>query len=383
MNLLSEVHSTISTRILVSSLNFSQWHSLMPGQRIFMVCSRSVLKKLGGGEKVKNNLKGKTCYLFLDISPEPDEPMIERGKQISDKFKPDLFVAIGGGSIMDATKLINLRYCFPQKKLLYWTRNPIPSGLKPLIAIPTTAGPGSEVTKYAVFHSYAENRKVTIKDQKLCPTIALICPELTLGLPRAVTISTGFDAFTHGLEAFLNHSHQYIAEGLALEAVRLVCENIFRVLRNPENIKYREKMMIAALYAGMAITLTRTGLIHTMANHLGALTGISHGVSLAVMTKEALKYNQPKLKDKLETLSQLLHVKSPQKVVAEINSFVDRLGILKGVQRIKVKVSDVKNLVKRVATDKQLFIINPMPLNKQILERLYIKAFKNLNMLEN
>jgi acetaldehyde dehydrogenase/alcohol dehydrogenase len=241
--------------------------------------------------------------IFYEVKPDPDTETIEEGLSRMNSFKPDLIIALGGGSPMDAAKMMWLRYEAPEAKFedmamrfmdiekrIY---NFPKLGAKALmVAIPTTSGTGSEVTPFAVVTDSATHKKYPIADYALTPDIAIADPELVLSMPRGLTAASGIDALTHALEAMVSVLSTEWSNALSLEAVRLV----FKYLKQSydeggANRKAREKMHYASNIAGMAFANAFLGLCHSMAHKLGAKYNIPHGIANALLICDIIRYN--------------------------------------------------------------------------------------------
>lgn len=204
-------------------------------------------------------------------------------------------IAFGGGSSMDCAKAVGARIAYPKKTLnkmkgLLKVLRKIP----PLIAIPTTAGTGSEVTLTAVITDSEKKHKYTMNDFTLIPSYAVIDPEVTFTLPPALTATTGMDALTHAVEAYIGRSTTKETRTLALKAVRLIFKNIETAYRDGTNYQAREKMLLAALWAGIAFSKSYVGYIHAVAHSLGGQYNIPHGLANSVLMPIVLEeYGKP------------------------------------------------------------------------------------------
>ncbi len=239
--------------------------------------------------------------VFSDIGIEPDFAEIQKAVQAMKLSQPDTIIALGGGSVLDAAKVIRLFYDFPDLNYKELAVNfldfrhrivEFPKHQKTqLVAIPTTSGTGSEVTPFAVVKDKEKNRKISLVDEILLPNVAIIDANLTRSLPIDITRDTAFDALAHALEALVSTFSSDYTDGLALESMRLIFEALPEVLKKPNEVLWRHKLHNAACLAGMAIGNASVGLNHALAHSLGAYFNIPHGRANSVFLLTTIGYN--------------------------------------------------------------------------------------------
>jgi acetaldehyde dehydrogenase/alcohol dehydrogenase len=273
-------------------------------QRAFIVTDKP-LYDLGMTTTLEEALNdiGLKYEIFYDVEPDPSLDTVERGVAMMRTFAPDVIIALGGGSPMDAAKIMWLLYEHPEiefeglsmrfmdiRKRVYELP---PLGQKALlVAIPTTSGTGSEVTPFAVVTDRHHNIKYPLADYALTPSMAIVDPELVLHMPQRLTAYGGLDALTHALEAYVSVLASEYTNGLALEAIRLIFKYLPSAYHNGANDpKAREKMHYAATIAGMAFANGFLGICHSMAHQLGATFQIPHGLANALMISHVIRYN--------------------------------------------------------------------------------------------
>jgi acetaldehyde dehydrogenase / alcohol dehydrogenase len=237
--------------------------------------------------------------VFGDIGVEPDFSVVEKAIAVMRQSPVDTIIALGGGSVLDAAKIIRLFYDNPTLKLHDVAVNFLDFRQRisvfpqvvhtQLVAIPTTSGTGSEVTPFAVLKD--GKRKLSLVDECLLPNIAIIDANLTKSLPKDITVDTAFDALTHALEALASTFSSDYTDGLALEAMRLIFEALPETLKNPNQVLWRHKLHNAACLAGMAIGNASVGVNHGLAHSLGATFDIPHGKANGVFLLSTLEYN--------------------------------------------------------------------------------------------
>lgn len=278
--------------------------------RAFIVTDETMVK-LGYVDKVLYYLRKREvpCHskIYSNVEPDPDVDTIERGVKEMREFNPDVIIAIGGGSAIDAAKGMWLFYEHPEttfdglKQKFMDIRKRVVKfpnlGEKAkFVAIPTTSGTGSEVTAFAVITDKKNgNIKYPLADYALRPDVAIIDPQFVLTLPKIPTADTGMDVLTHALEAYVSNMASDYTDGLALQAIDLVFEYLKRAYENGENdVIAREKMHNASCIAGMAFTNAFLGLNHSMAHKLGGEYHIPHGRANAILLPYVIKYNSEK-----------------------------------------------------------------------------------------
>jgi len=243
---------------------------------------------------------GLTYAVFSEVQPDPTTDCIEEAVALYQKENCEAIVAVGGGSVIDCAKALGARIARPDKTIaqmagLLKVLKRIPN----IYAVPTTAGTGSEATAGAVITNASDHYKFTVLDLCLVPRYAILDPELTCGLPPAITAVTGMDALTHAVEAYTNRFCSPKAKRHAFEAVKLVYKNLLTAYENGSNLVAREKMLLASYYAGMAINSNFIGYVHAVAHGIGGLYGVTHGKANAIIMPYVLeafgKAAQPKL----------------------------------------------------------------------------------------
>jgi alcohol dehydrogenase class IV len=242
--------------------------------------------------------------VFDDVQPNPTIENVEAGREIYKQNKCKAIIAFGGGSPIDCAKIIGARIRNPYlpvrfMKGLFRVIIPIPR----FFCIPTTAGTGSETTVAAVITNKKTHEKFAINDIKLIPKIAVLDPELMIGLPPHITSTTGMDALTHAVEAYIGQSGTPYSDESAEYATRLIFENLEKVYQDGSNIEARNNMAIASFYAGAAFTRAYIGYVHAIAHNIGGLYGVPHGLANAIILPYVLEFCQKETEKKLAKLA--------------------------------------------------------------------------------
>ncbi|MEO2267339.1 iron-containing alcohol dehydrogenase [Pseudoalteromonas sp. YIC-656] len=250
------------------------------------------------------NKQGVEVVIFSELSANPSIAQIEQGVGAYVQHKCDALLAIGGGSAMDCAKLIGARVARPQKSLrqmqgLFGVLRKLP----PLYVVPTTAGTGSEVTVAAVVSDTDKHLKFSINDLCLVPKGVLFLPELTTGLPPALTATTGIDALTHAIESYIGVNDTRYTREKSEQAIKMIFAALPTAFHQPDNLSARTEMLWAAMYAGQAFTRTSVGYVHAIAHQLGALYGIGHGLANALVLRAMLDFYGSRIDVKLTQLA--------------------------------------------------------------------------------
>jgi len=256
-------------------------------------------------KKIRKQLSNVEITVYDRIEPNPTHQSVDEGAEIIEKNGCEMVIALGGGSTIDAGKLMAsiavnkgkaYEYAFQGKKIGK-------RGL-PLIAIPTTAGTGSEVTPFAVISDKEKKLKAPIRNRQLFPKVAVVDPEFTASMPAELTANTGADALAHALEALWTKKAQPITDYLALRAVKIIFENLKKVCEEPQNMEAREEMSLASLLAGMAISNTGTGPAHAISYPLTIHFGVPHGNACSLTLPEVMEFNALR-SEKINRITQL------------------------------------------------------------------------------
>lgn len=230
-----------------------------------------------------------------DVPSDSDLKVVVRLAVAYRESACDAIIAVGGGSVMDTAKGVNILVSENTEDLMQFSGTGILSRpLKPLMAIPTTAGTGSEVTMVAVIADHARNLKMLFASYFLLPDIAVLDPRMTMSLPPAITAATGMDALTHAVEAYTCLAKNPISDAHALFAIELIGKNLLNVINEPENAAGRLALAVAANLAGVAFSNAMVGMVHTLGHSVGAVCGVPHGTCMAILLPYGLEYNMHK-----------------------------------------------------------------------------------------
>jgi alcohol dehydrogenase len=236
---------------------------------------------------------GLDVFPFDDVNPNPTTEDVDRALAVAREARIDLLVGLGGGSAMDCAKGVNFLLTNGGRMEDYWGTGKATRPMLPMIAVPTTAGTGSEAQSYALISKADSHVKMACGDRKAACRVALLDPELTVSMPRHVTAATGIDAVSHAIETFVCTRRNAISQLFGRRAWRLLAHAFPRVLREPDDIEARGAMLVGAHLAGAAIENSMLGATHALANPLSARFHVVHGTAIGVMLPHVIRFNAP------------------------------------------------------------------------------------------
>jgi alcohol dehydrogenase len=318
--------------------------------------------------------------VFSDIKPNPVASNVEAGIKVLRAGKHDGVIAFGGGSALDAGKVIafmagQTRPMWDFEDVGDWWTRADPNGIAPIVAVPTTAGTGSEVGRAGVITDETTHTKKVIFHPLMMPRVTLCDPELTVGMPPLITAGTGMDALAHCLEAYCGPFYHPMADGIAVEGMRLVKENLVRAFKDGTNLEARAHMMSAAAMGATAFQKA-LGAIHALSHPVGALYDTHHGLTNAVFMPYVLIFNRAAIEPKIERLAAYLGMKP------NFDVFLD------WVLKLRSDLAVPHTLEELGVDDKRFDVMsemapkdptaggNPLPLDAAICRKLYEATFK-------
>lgn len=287
--------------------------------------------KIGYADQISKNLHnaGITSTIFSDVTPDPTLQNVTDGLNQYLAENCDVIVSIGGGSAIDCGKGISIKLTNNGEFVDYMGVDKIPNQGAPLIAIPTTAGTGSEVTKVTVITDTNRNVKMMLSSACLLASVAIVDPLLSLTTPPHLTAAVGVDALTHAIEAYISKRAQPITDALALKAIRLISGSLRQAWSDGENISARTDMMLGATIAGMAFSNSSVALVHGMSRPIGAYFHIHHGLSNSVLLLDVMEFSvvgaPQRFADIAEAMGEQIEGLSPMKQADAAITAVERL----------------------------------------------------------
>ncbi|MDR9769043.1 iron-containing alcohol dehydrogenase [Acetomicrobium sp.] len=337
---------------------------LLKAQKVAIITDPGIIKA-GLLDKITSILKEeKLLYNVFDgVDPNPKDQNVERGAQVVRSFGADAMVAISGGSVIDCAKAIGVLVSHDGKRIKdFEGKTAVKKQILPFIAIPTTAGTGSEVTFSAVITDTENNYKMTVRSPFMAAKVALLDPKLTVTVPPHITASTGMDALTHAIEAYTVKVSEPVSDALALYAIELISNNLVNAVKNGEDIEARACMLVGSLLAGIAFSHSDVGSVHCMAEALGGVYDAPHGICNAVLLPYVMEYNVEFCIEKYARIA---------KAMGETFE-TSREGAMKAVERIK-----------KLATEVGLPSFKSLGVKEEDLEKLADMAAKNISTESN
>lgn len=359
----------------------------LKGNKAFVVTGGKSTRKYGYLNEVLNKLNSvglKTAY-FDGVEPDPSIETVMKGAKMMQEFLPDFIVALGGGSAMDAAKAMWIFYEYPEKDFEDIIK---PNVIPPLrnkakfVAIPTTSGTGSEVTRAMVITDKEKNLKMGFGSMEILPDLAILEPKYTLSLPPGLTASTGMDAFTHALEAYTSTKANDFSDVLALGAIGGLFEYIPRAYKDGQNLEYREKLLNYQAMAGMAFSNVSLGIVHSLAHQLGGIYHIQHGLANAIILPYIIEFNSfdETAKERYEDVAQRLGVADLVEAIRELNQ---KIGIPAKLSELDISKDDFESkldLMSERALNDGCTKTNPRPVTQEQFKNLYQCIFEGLEV---
>jgi 4-hydroxybutyrate dehydrogenase len=352
-------------------------------ERPLLVTDRGIVKT-GLDQRVTAAARGLQFALFAAVDPNPVEQNIREGIEMYRSEGCDAIVAVGGGSPIDAGKLIRLGITHRLPLEEYDDQRDgsekISGNLPPMIAIPTTSGTGSEVGRSAVVQLKATGRKTVIFSPHLIANVAIDDPELTVGMPPPVTAGTGLDALTHNVEAYLAKGYHPMCDAIALSGARLAYANLPAAVRNGRDLVARTNMMMASMMGAVAFQ-KGLGVTHSLAHPLSSVAGLHHGTTNGILLPHVLEFNRSVSKDRLRDLAMAMHIVSGPvsmqdagtALIEAIRHLLKEVGIPDRLSALGIRREMVPELSQKAMED-ACHLLNPRPCTREDMTALYERA---------
>ena len=298
--------------------------------------------------------------IFSEVEPEPTMQGVEAGTKMLKDLGADGVIGVGGGSAMDSAKAIAVMATNSGKIFDYTGFGKVPVRPLPVIAIPTTAGTGSEATFWSVLADKTQGIKFSVGGWNVMPVLAIVDPQLTESLPPNITAATGMDALVHAMEAFVSTNCQPISEGMAYHAMKLISRSLRQAVNHWKDPKARENMLMGSLIAALAFNITRLGNAHALAIPLGIKYHIPHGEVNAILLPAVMQYNLAACPEKYIEIAELFGedtcclttMEAAQKSVKAIKALLRDIGIKHGLKKWNVKEDELAEIAaKAVKSD--------------------------------
>ena len=356
-------------------------------QRLMLVTDKGVVTA-GLLEHVARKLDASAVdyTVFASVEANPTTTTVHKGAEIFRKDNCDGLLAVGGGSPMDAAKAIGVQATHEGDINDYSRRvgKPVQDITPPLIAIPTTAGTGSEVTWVSVLVDPGDKVKIVVPSPYIAARVAVVDPSLTVSLPPYITATTGMDALTHAIEAYVSTKSTPITDSLALTAIRLISANLRQAVGNGENMAARANMLLASTQAGMSFANASVALVHAMAHALGGFFDIAHGVANAIMLPLVMSHsligNPAKYADIAaamgENVEGLNAMQAAREAVFAVESLAADIGIPQDLKELGADPARIGDLAEETLNQAGAYPFNPRKVDKQEVMQLFELAFE-------
>lgn len=324
------------------------------GKKALIVTGKKFLRESGLKERLEGILtSNKIGWVYFDgIPSDPEVGLVDEGRRIAKENGCDFVIGIGGGSSIDVAKAIAVLFDKPLKTIEYIGGDKIGRKGIPCIAIPTTSGTGSEVTKNSVLTDPERKAKRSLRENVVLPDIAIVDPLLTLTLPPDLTAWTGLDALVQAIESYVSKGANPLTDPIALQASILILKNLLTAVKDGNNIEAREAMSIGSMMAGIALANARLGAVHGLAHPLGINYGIHHGLICGVLLPSVMRFNMPVAEEKYANIYraiepsgyQLSHKDCALRLLEIIENLLDSLNIPRKLRDFGVKEEDLENI---------------------------------------
>lgn len=323
--------------------------------------------------------------LFSDVPADSDIDCVNAGAELARLHDCDAIVCVGGGSVIDTAKVINLCLTYGGDLMEYQGLNLIDRSLFPLVAIPTTAGTGSEVTFVAMVKDHAQKRKLMFGSPYLAPDMAILDPELLLSLPPHLTAATGMDAITHGIESFVaTNTNSSFTNALCLESLSLLFKWLPVAYRDGRDIEARSATLIASCMAGVAFNNSGVGVVHGLAHSVGAMFGTHHGMTNAIFLPHGMRFNMDIAAERFAAITAFIEPDFAgttedkcQRLISRVESLMHEMQMPANLAAIKIPKLNgelAQELALMAAADPAI-IFNPKEVSLEELRDLLDKAY--------
>lgn len=340
----------LPTRIFLGSgilNNLPDYLKLLDTTRnILLVTGRKAMKELGYTDKVLRLLKDYQVFIFDQIDPNPDIKLVKNALLYAKENDIDLVIGLGGGSVIDVAKSVAIltNNDKPLEEYLPSKGKIQRRGLN-FIAIPTTAGTGSEVTRWATIWDKEKKEKKSLEHSFMYPTMALIDPTITVHLDKYITAVTGLDTLSHAIEAYWSNNSQPLSDIFAKDAIRLIFGNLERAYQDPSELKFRENMSKASLFAGLAFSNTKTTAAHSISYPMTAYFNIPHGLACAITLPSLLEFNAEVVREKSLAIAKLTGAKTVSEGAENIRKLVEKLNLPTSLSGLGIREKDLDIII--------------------------------------
>ena len=368
-------------RVIVHGENSLDYLKELDGKKATIVTGGSSMKRFGFLDKAKEILEegGMEVQIIDGVEPDPSIKTCKDGGSKMVEFGPDWIIALGGGSAMDAAKVMWVYYEHPGydfAKLANFENPPLRNKAK-MACIASTSGTASEITAFSVITDTENKIKYPLVHADFVPDVAIVDPEIPSKMPPLITAQTGMDVMTHAVEAYVSTSADDYTSPHALKAIELVFENLKKAYDNGEDLEAREKMHDASTLAGMAFSNASLGIVHSMAHKIGGIFHLTHGEANAIMLPYIIDYNR-KSTDKYDELEKLLGIDDIAEEIRKLNASVGISANIKDGKNTVIEEKDFEEVLDQMS--KNAFadactLTNPRETSAEDIKKIYKAAY--------
>jgi aldehyde dehydrogenase (NAD+) len=349
-----------------STLNVASEVEALGGTRALIVTDEGLMNT-NLPQRIRETLGDKCAGIFGEVQPDSGVHIVDRGVEMAQELGADILVSLGGGSSIDTAKAMTV-VLKEGGKLADHFLKPIEGPLMPHIAIPTTSGTGSEVTWIAVVKDHDQGVKRILLSDQLIPKLAILDPQMTVGLPPLVTASTGMDAMCHAVEGIASVRREPISDAMNLHAIRLIMEYLPRCVEKGDDLLARGQQMIAATIAGVGFGNSLVGIVHAMAHIVGGRHGVPHGIANGILLPYGMRYNLDACPDRYALVAEAMGVvekgmSEKEAAVSAVDAmweFTKRIEHPQRLRDVGVPKEDLEACATATLTEPSMFT-NPRP----------------------
>lgn len=355
----------------------------LEGERAVLVTGGSSMKRFGFLDQAVDYLKeaGIESKIVDGVEPNPSVKTVIKGKEEMLDFNPDWIIAIGGGSALDAAKIMWAFYEHPDlefEDIIEVASMPKLRNKAKFIAIPSTSGTASEITAFSVITDTENKIKYPIVSPEIVPDIAIVDPKIPATMPAHITANTGMDVLAHAVEAFVSTAASDYSDALALKAIEMVFEYLPKAVSNGDDMVAREKMHNASTMAGMAFSNASLGIVHSLAHKIGGELHVTHGLANAILLPYVIEFNYEAAKEKFEIVEKALGVDSLADAVRDLNKKLDIVPSFKAIDWLDYTEKDFENILDRMSKNAHqdpCTLTNPQEPTVEDMKQIYTDSF--------
>ncbi len=348
-------------------------------ERLLIITDKGI-EKAGILERVIGHINKKEYRIYSEVETNPKDVQVEEGAEIARDFRPDLILALGGGSPIDCAKGIEALLSEKEESICeLYGKKTVGRKKIPFCAVPTTAGSGSEVTFSAVITDTKLGLKKSIRSKNIAPDMSLLDPSLTVSLPEDLTAFSGMDAFTHAIEAFTANTSNVMTDALAIHSMKLILNYLERAVKEKDDIEARGGMLLGSSLAGISFNNSDVASVHCMAESLGGKYDAPHGLCNSIILPFVMEYNKDHCVKKYAKVAQLMGLdhstdsEGAEKAVEKIRNINKRVGI--DAEEIPLKEEDIEELAE-MSFNNLSNESNPRPMHKEDYVSLFQKILE-------